>query len=224
MSRRPFNSPLALYGHPMTWPAGRLRYDEARVLLGAAPGRPGHALGIDQATCSGWGVVELENRRCVLSGSARTPAERTHALADIGALPGFAWRCCLVVLEDHSFIPANRGIPARALLKLGEMRGHWNALLSLCDHPESHRILATPAMWRKVMGTRVHLPRQAWKAQARDWASALCGRPIFDDDEAEAIVMASWGAWDGLAKWATKTARGLSPRPALRRQARTPPR
>lgn len=215
LSRRPVGTELAPYGHPITWP-GRIGYLEAITLLGVARG-PGYVIGIDQATCSGWAAVELKRRQCVLSGRAKTPAEQKHALLDLEALPGFSWREALVVMEDHRHIPADKGKSVGTLLKLGEARGRWHALLSVFDHPETHRILVQPQRWRRILGTRAHLPRAAWKAQAKLWSSAVCARPITNDDEAEAICIASWGAWDGLAQWARDTVKSLAP-PAPKRR------
>lgn len=181
-----------------------LSFREARaVLLGGREG-PGYVLGIDQATSSGWAVVDLQTLRCVRSGQVRGHLEQEHALAELAEVPGLCWPSVLVVLEDHRHIPARDGIPTGSLLTLGEARGRWLALLSQRGQPEGARILAEPSVWRRMLGTTARLPRKAWKAQAVAWAKAHTGRDVRNDDEAEAVVIALWGATEGLVKWANE--------------------
>jgi len=176
---------------------------EARAALVGGRQGPGHVLGIDQATCSGWALVDLGTGRCVLSGEATGSDEQEATLDRLADVPGLSWSSLLVVLEDHGGIPARSGIPTSSLLVLGEARGRWLALLSLRGHPEGARILAEPSVWRGMLGTRVNLPRKAWKAQACLWARSVTGRAIKGDDEAEAVVIALWGATEGLVRWAS---------------------
>ena len=68
-------------------------------------------------------------------------------------------------------------------------------------------MLVAPKEWRRVLGTTGCLDRDSWKAQARLWATATVGRKVVCDDEAEAICIATWGAWDGVYEWAVKDAR-----------------
>jgi hypothetical protein len=36
------------------------------------------------------------------------------------------------------------------------------------------------------------------------WATVVAGAPVTDDNEAEAMAIAQWGAVDGLFRWAKK--------------------
>jgi hypothetical protein len=183
-----------------------LTLDEARaVLRGDRPG-PGHVLGIDQATQSGWALVDLETGRCTLSGAVAGPRCQEGVLSRLADVTGLHWASTLVVLEDHSTIPAGSGIPTSSILSLGDSRGRWCALLSQAGQPEEARMLAAPDVWRRLLGTRGYVGRAAWKMQACLWARAITGRAIQNDDEAEAVVIAMWGAREGLVRWASARA------------------
>ena len=205
-------------------PAPRLplTVGEARAALVGPRTGPGHVLGIDQATTSGWALCDLETRKCVLSGVARGAEAQQDALSLLARVPGHSWPSTLVVFEDHRGIPASEGIPTAGLLSLGEARGRWAALLSQAGQSEEARVLAAPDAWRRLLGTRRNLPRKAWKAQAVMWASAITGRRIESDDEAEAVVIAMWGAHEGLVRWATERAEvGACARARLRSKGKS---
>jgi hypothetical protein len=177
---------------------------EARaVLVGDRPGG-GHVLGIDQATRSGWALVSLETGTCICSGAVTGSDAQEGVVRLLADLPGLCWASLLVVLEDHADIPATLGIPTSGILSLGESRGRWLALLAQAGHPDEARVLVAPSTWRKLLGTRCNIARDAWKAQALLWARAVTRRPIESDDEAEAVVIALWGASEGLVRWATR--------------------
>jgi hypothetical protein len=177
---------------------------EARAVLVGDRGGSGHVLGIDQATRSGWALVSLETGACTCSGAVTGAAEQERVIALLGGMPGFHWASTLVVLEDHSDIPAALGIPTSGILSLGESRGRWCALLSQAGQPEEARLLAAPSTWRKLLGTRCNVSRESWKAQALLWARAVTRRAMESDDEAEAVVIALWGSSEGLVRWATR--------------------
>jgi hypothetical protein len=194
------------YGRPETWRGGGVRpgprshREGVLRLLSGQPG-PGYVLGVDQASSSGWAVVELDQRRVVASGTARTSPERRRALSGLRDLPGFHVRQLLVVFEDHAGFPlqsTSQGIG------LGVALGRWLELLDIFDHPVRLRLDAQPSEWRRVLGTTARLGRDAWKAQAKLWATATVRRQVESDDEAEAICIATWGAWDGVYQWAVK--------------------
>lgn len=208
------------YGHPATWPGDVLRtglsFVEARRMLrdGAAKGgiSPGYVLGADQASHSGYGLIELERRSVILSGTVHGEDEAAELLKRIADRIDVA--TLLVVLEDHRWLPAQVDPSAttsrertvrhtRKLLALGDARGVWKMGLAMLGQPKGQRLLVQPRVWRQVMGTRVNLNRDAWKAQAKLWASAVLGQPVKDADRAEAIGIATWGAWDGLYQWAS---------------------
>jgi hypothetical protein len=208
MSSAARTAQLVPYGHPATWPGEQLgqaplSFEAARTLLCGRSAGPGYVLGIDQARSSGYGVLELERRRVVQHGRCSLGAGQRAVLKALRSLPGFSYASLLVVMEDHRHLPVSKGGSAATLLGIGDARGQWKALLSICEHPPAQMLLVEPREWRRVMGTRVNLQRDAWKAQARMWASAVLQTPVRDDDEAEALGIAYWGAWDGLYKWAT---------------------
>lgn len=201
---------LALYG--TLWPLAGLPRNIAIDLLSRRTGKPCHVLAIDQARRSGWGVHDLT--RIVLHGHAQTSVQRREALKRMRQLPGFDLSHLLVVFEDHSTMPVTRNAkfnyqtregPTRntaTILGMGAARGRWEELLDILEHPHAQRIQVEPCEWRRVLGTRVNLGTEGWKAQACMWATGATGGRIEDDNEAEACVMATWGACDGLARWA----------------------
>lgn len=192
------------YGHPGTWPGGGVRpgprshREAVQELLQGAQG-PGYVLGVDQAATSGWAVAELDGRRIVAHGVAKTSPERRKALSGLRQLPGFRVSRLLVVTEDHTTFPAESTAQA---VGMGVGLGRWLELLDIFDHPPRLRVKAAPKEWRKVLGTTANLDRAAWKATAKFWATATCRVQVRSDDEAEAVCIAAWGAWDGLYQWA----------------------
>ncbi len=194
------------YGHPQTWrgggvrPGPRTHREGVLRLVGNQPG-PGYVLGVDQAASSGWAVVELDQRRVVAHGVATTSEARRRALVGLRDLPGFRVRELLVVFEDHSTYPTKS---TQQGIELGVSLGRWLELLDIFDHPARRRIRVAPAEWRRVMGTTAYLDREAWKAQAKMWATTVVRSRVVSDDEAEAICIATWGAWDGVYEWAVQ--------------------
>lgn len=215
-------SQLVPYGHPATWPGERLgegegvSFEAARSLLCGREAGPGYVLAIDQARSSGYAVIELERRQVVERGRCTLGDGQRAVLRSLRQLPGFSYASLLVVMEDHRHLPVSKGGSAATLLGIGDARGQWKALLSICEHPPSQLLLVEPREWRRVLGTRVNLQRDAWKAQARLWASAVLQVPVRDDDEAEALAMAYWGAWDGLYTWAQSALHAKGQRGATR--------
>jgi hypothetical protein len=194
---------LVPYGHPQTWRGGGVRpgpkthREGVLRLLQGAQG-PGYVLGLDQAATTGWAVVELDQRRVVGHGITKTSCDRRQVLSGLRDLPRFHARRLLVVTEDHSGFPLQS---TQQGIGLGVALGRWLELLDIFDHPQRLRIEVTPAEWRRVLGTTARLERDAWKAQAVRWASAVCGQKLESDDEAEAVCIATWGAWDGVHAW-----------------------
>lgn len=194
------------YGRPETWRGGGVRPGPAthragvQQLLSGQPG-PGYVLGVDQARSSGWCVVELDQRRVVAHGTATDSPARRRALTGLRQLPHFQVRQLLVVFEDHASFPTKS---VQQGIDLGRALGRWEELLDIFDHPERLRVRVEPQEWRRVLGTTGCLDRDSWKAQAKLWATATVRSRVVCDDEAEAIAIATWGAWDGLYAWAVK--------------------
>lgn len=216
------------YGHPATWPGDVLRtgltFERARAMLaeradphafltaGRPTVSPGYVLGVDEASTSGYGLIELAERKVILSGVVHGEDEAAAMLRNVAERLDV--RALLVVLEDHRFLPAQVDPTAmtsrertvrhtRKLLALGDSRGVWRMGLSMLGHPADQRLMVQPRIWRRVMGTSVNLGRDAWKAQAKMFASAVIGQPVKSADRAEGIGIALWGSWDGLYQWAS---------------------
>jgi hypothetical protein len=201
---------VAGYGSAALWPQRGPSRIDALELLTRGKGAP-YVLGIDQASRSGYGVHDFA--KLVQHGVATSSMRRREVLRSLRALPAFDFERLLVVFEDHSTIPlSNRAqydgrAPTRnaaTILGMGAARGRWEELLDILEHPKHLRISVEPREWRRVLGTAVNLNTDAWKAQAKMWATAVCGTRIDDDNEAEGCVMATWGAFDGLRVWAEK--------------------
>lgn len=188
-------------------------------------------LGVDQAARSGWAVACMGKGQVSPSvgphGVATTHEHRKSAVAQALELAREAFELTreaielLVVFEDHSGIPigdkarfsAARGAPTRnvgTFLGMGEAKGLWQAVLNDAGVAQSHRLSVEPRVWRAaVLGARLPKDTSSLKALACQWASARTGAKIVDDNEAEAIAIACWGAREGVGEWlrARNTAR-----------------
>lgn len=182
------------------------------MLCGTGVNPPGYALGVDEATTSGYGLFELGRRSLILSGVVHGEAETAALVKRIAELVDI--RTLLVALEDHRFLPAKADPTAitahdrtvrhnKKLIALGHSKGAWSMALTMVGHPLEQRLPVAPRTWRRVMGTRVNLSRDAWKAQARMFASAIVGKPVTNSDRAEGIGIGLWCSWDGLYQWAS---------------------
>ena len=179
------------------------------------PPEPKYVFGIDQAKVSGWAIAEVRGK-AIASGIAKNHAERNAALSDSRFLQrgafGAHYADVLVVFEDHSDFRMAYGSNRKAngqhqkpirtqasLLSLGAARGRWEELLDMYQHPERLRLSVTPKDWRaRVLSSRQSVGTEELKERAKRWASAHVGRWIADDNEADAICIAAWGALDGL--------------------------
>lgn len=213
--------PLVAYGNLSLWPTRGPTYQQAVEMLAHHSGEIAYVLGIDQAKRSGYALVELRSRRIVLHGWTLTSLQRRAALRRMLALPGFSVQRLLVVFEDHSTIPLTftRGQGAdakkvvmgkKSILSLGGQKGRWQELLELVEHPVAQCIDVEPDEWRRVLSTGCNVGTEAWKRQAIMWATAVCQSVIRDDNEAEAIGIATWGAFDGLRLWACAQSAGAA--------------
>lgn len=199
------------------WP-GPLPYADAVSLL--AGRHTAYVLGIDQARSSGLAVFDVVRRRCVMSGTVVGAQAQQEALLALGELAGFSWSSLLVVLEDHGHVPKRKNKSTRVVLGLGEARGRFRALLSVYGHPEENVIRVAPSTWRKMFGPMPRGTRRSrWKAEAMSWATMHLGYAPGSDDEAEAICIAAWGVWNGLAVWSRHRQRAIGAESRLVRRA-----
>lgn len=110
-----------------------------------------------------------------------------------------------VIIEDHSHIPAGKGIGTPQLLGMGDMRGQWKADLGHMGHPKDMLFMVDMPTWRgAVLGPRWARARKCHgackpncgcvKGEAVRWARARTGRQDVEDDEAEALCILHWAA------------------------------
>lgn len=97
----------------------------------------------------------------------------------------------LVMLEDHSAVPARRGRSSGTVLGIGAARGYWMHALDVARVPKTNRFKTTPREWRTVvLGGRVARMRsEPAKAAAVQWARALTGSDDVCSDSAEALAI-----------------------------------
>lgn len=168
-------------------------------------------VGIDQSmTASGWCVV----RRCkpLVWGLARNARERRAVVLSVYRLAAVSGDDVRWYFEDHSEIDNSRrkrwtpdgGAPTRSNatdIGLGRALQGWIERLEDRDIPATRIQTVTPTRWRgAVLGKSAGLSTEAWKALAEQWASATVGQRIENDNVAEAIAIAMWGALAGEAK------------------------
>lgn len=176
---------------------------------------PKYVLGIDQGANAGWALARVGGA-VERSGVATTPAMRVAVLGMVlnqcveSINNGVNPELLLVVAEDHSDIPLSnrarwtrtKGAPKRntgSLIGMGRSLGRWDGMLDWNAHPERLRIGVTSEDWRmRVLHCRNGLGTEELKERSKRWASGHVGRWIADDNEADAICIAAWGALDGL--------------------------
>ena len=170
-------------------------------------------MAIDQASVSGvaMGMTSPDGRlRGIRSGTATQAAHRVRMVQTAAALAGClcftrapehptpctcgAIRGLVVVLEDHSGIPAGKGVGTPQLLGMGAARGRWEETLDHFGHPDSMRFRVDMATWRgTILGPRFARARKdVVKAEAVRWANARAQRLDMGDDEAEALCILTW--------------------------------
>lgn len=167
-------------------------------------------LGIDQARRSGWAILAGPHPFVVkASGFVHDTAGIMGVVAMARSMAGSS--PFLVVMEDHSGIPLHakakfaRGqAPKRntaTILGIGAARGRWEVALDLAQHPDGLRMDVEPCDWRaRVLGLSLCASTVRCKAAAMEYASRLIGKPVTDENEAEAVCIACWGALDGIAQ------------------------
>jgi hypothetical protein len=173
-------------------------------------------LALDQASVSGVALAGYRDGRMhgMQSGTATLPEHRVRhiqaalkragCMCYVGATPPDYPKPCAcgristlaVVLEDHSHIPAGKGIGTPQLLGMGDMRGQWKATLAHMGHPKDMLFMVDMPTWRgAVLGPRFARARkEVVKPEAVRWARARTRRDDVEDDEAEALCILHWAA------------------------------
>ena len=173
-------------------------------------------LALDQATTTGVALAGYRDGRMhsMQSGTAtqdehrvrhiQAALQRGGCMCFVGAQPPSYPKPCgcgrirslAVVLEDHSHIPAGKGIGTPQLLGMGDMRGQWKSTLGHMGHPKDMLFLVDMPTWRgAVLGPRFARARkEVAKPEAVRWARAKTRRDDVEDDEAEALCILHWAA------------------------------
>lgn len=155
-------------------------------------------LGIDQAATSGWCIVErdagglLGKHRHVASGTCTKAVERRGIVDSAIKLAGLDVGRVVAVYERHTAGGGGRWNP-ETMIGVGDSRGRWLEALELAGVPRRQCIGVPPQEWRHAMIGPRRLDRAQWKAQA---VLSCRGRgvTVASDDEAEAVLIALWGA------------------------------
>ena len=147
-------------------------------------------LGIDQAATSGWAIARRANgaAKVLESGTVRGAVARRDVIARAVSLG----EPLAAVYEAHTVGGGRHWNPA-TILGMGDARGRWLEALELAGVPRRLCIGVEPYTWRAAMIGRHRLTSDAWKAQSMLACSGR-GIAVASDDEAEAVLIALWGA------------------------------
>ncbi len=153
-------------------------------------------LGIDQAAVSGWCIARRTatgTAEIVAHGVVTKAAERRDVIAQaLLACDVASGERMAAVYEAHTVGGGDRWNPA-TMIGMGDARGRWLEALELAGLPRRLCIGVEPHMWRAAMIGRHRWGRDQWKAAA---VLSCRGRgvTVASDDEAEAVLIAMWGA------------------------------
>ncbi len=154
-------------------------------------------LGIDQAAVSGWCIARRTatgTADVIAHGVVTKAAERRDVIARaLLACDVASGERMAAVYEAHTVGGGDRWNPA-TMIGMGDARGRWLEALELAGVPRRLCIGVTPYVWRAAMiGSVDKRGRDAGKAAAM---LSCCGRgvTVASDDEAEAVLIAMWGA------------------------------
>ena len=147
-------------------------------------------IGIDQAATSGWAIARRADgaAKILESGTVRGALARRDVIARAVSLG----EPLAAVYEAHTVGGGRHWNPA-TILGMGDARGRWLEALELAGVPRRMCIGVTPYTWRSAMIGRHRMKRHEMKAAA---VLSCRGRgvTVASDDEAEAVLIAMWGA------------------------------
>lgn len=159
-------------------------------------------VGIDQAQATS-GFAGVVRFRPAVWGLARNADERRDAIRRMVDLAGGELAEVLWVFEDHGKIPLWYKAEERStdgVLGLGEAAGRWKEQLELLGVTDSRVLKVPPVTWRSAVLKRCK-PGQDWKGRALEYVATMPGCAGVDDHNvAEALCIAMWGAFAGVAK------------------------
>lgn len=158
-------------------------------------------LGLDPARTSGWCIMSVVrgSARRELSGVVDDCAGRAHVIhlaVEVARRDDDRLAICY---ERHT-VGGGAGSDGKGtrwtpdvMMGMGEARGRWLEQLELAGIARSHCVGVTPSTWRKATLPRCGRDRAALKAAALLSCKAR-GWGVESDDEAEACLIAYWGA------------------------------
>ncbi len=151
-------------------------------------------LGLDPARTSGWCIMSAVrgSARRELSGIADCCSSRAHVIHLAVEVARRDDDRLAVVYERHTVGGGVRWTPD-VMMGMGEARGRWLEQLELAGIARSHCVGVTPSTWRRATLPRCGRDRAALKAAALLSCKAR-GWGVESDDEAEACLIAYWGA------------------------------
>jgi hypothetical protein len=172
-------------------------------------------LGVDQARASGWAIVH-ERGPLVEHGMARTHAQRRAALERAVELAGGDAKRLFVMFEEHSHMPLDRGMPwdrnkqhagqsggptrsTKTPYGMGKAYGRWLECCDLLGQREAMRDEVRPQKWRSMYAIR-GATTELLKLAAVEHVQRRHGI-VVTHDIAEAICIAEYAAWHGLANF-----------------------
>lgn len=156
------------------------------------PGVQAAVLGLDPARSSGWALWLPST--IASSGVCTTAEDRRAIVVDAKVQARARGLPLVVVYERHTVGGGARWTPD-TMMGMGESRGRWLEQLELADIHRSHIIGVTPGTWRRAALGKVTatMRRGDLKSLAVE-SCRLRGFVVSCDDQAEAILIALWGA------------------------------
>jgi hypothetical protein len=150
-------------------------------------------LGVDSGATSGWAIWTPGAGICK-HGTAKSSADRGAVVLDAVQIAHALTLPCVAVLEKWTPGGGVRWNP-KTMIGLGQSRGRWLEQLEVCDFMDADVVSVEPNTWRAGTLSKLGrgVGRDEWKRRAVQACKAR-GLVTATDDEAEAILMAIWGA------------------------------
>jgi hypothetical protein len=149
-------------------------------------------LGLDPARSSGWATWAPYT--VIASGVCTTAPERRAVVAEAQAQAHERELPLVVVYERHTVGGGARWNP-ETMMGMGEGRGRWLEQLELVEVRRSHIIGVSPGTWRRAALGKASATMK--RDELKSMAVMSCrarGFVVESDDQAEAILIALWGA------------------------------
>jgi hypothetical protein len=150
-------------------------------------------LGIDAGATSGW-AIWIPGRGVLEHGTAKSSNQRGSVVYRATDLAIQLDLPCVAVLEKWTPGGGVRWNP-KTMIGLGQSRGRWLEQLDIYSFMDADMIGVEPNTWRAGTLSKLGrgIGRDEWKRRAVQACKAR-GLVTATDDEAEAILIAVWGA------------------------------